>query len=238
MIPASRARAAAEALMELLDPFVEQLEIAGSLRRRLREVGDIELVGVPKFETVRPAQLSLFDEAEQPARTVPATEQGVARLLADPAVPLFAGTHRGGRGAMGQKWKRLEFRFEFVAGQPVPFPVDLFLTRASSFGLQLALRTGPGDFSKLLVTPVGVGGALPADLRISDGRLWRVVGTLRDTYYTRSAPALPQLDSVPVATEREFFEALGVPWWEPRARDAANLADLLRARHARTETRR
>ena len=45
-----RARAIAEELKELLAPACEQIEIAGSIRRRKPDVGDIELLCIPRFE--------------------------------------------------------------------------------------------------------------------------------------------------------------------------------------------
>lgn len=45
-----KARAIAEELKELLAPACEQIEIAGSIRRRKPDVGDIELLCIPRFE--------------------------------------------------------------------------------------------------------------------------------------------------------------------------------------------
>ncbi len=45
-----KAKAIAEELKELLTPTCEQIEIAGSIRRRKPDVGDIELLCIPRFE--------------------------------------------------------------------------------------------------------------------------------------------------------------------------------------------
>lgn len=45
-----KARAIAGELKELLAPACEKIEIAGSIRRRKPEVGDIELLCIPRFE--------------------------------------------------------------------------------------------------------------------------------------------------------------------------------------------
>lgn len=44
-----RAKAIAERLKELLEPSCDQIEIAGSIRRQKPEVGDIELLCIPKY---------------------------------------------------------------------------------------------------------------------------------------------------------------------------------------------
>lgn len=53
-----KARAIAEELKELLAPVCEQIEIAGSIRRRKPDVGDIELLCIPRFE----ADINLLDK--------------------------------------------------------------------------------------------------------------------------------------------------------------------------------
>jgi hypothetical protein len=57
--PAARARPIADELVEALTPFCERVCIAGSLRRGKAEVGDIEILYVPRFGQVR-SQGELF----------------------------------------------------------------------------------------------------------------------------------------------------------------------------------
>jgi DNA polymerase (family 10) len=45
-----KAKAIAEELKTLLEPACQKIEIAGSIRRRKPEVGDIELLVIPKFD--------------------------------------------------------------------------------------------------------------------------------------------------------------------------------------------
>lgn len=45
-----KARAIAEELLELLRPACERVEIAGSIRRRRQDCGDVELLCIPKFD--------------------------------------------------------------------------------------------------------------------------------------------------------------------------------------------
>lgn len=65
--PFTKARAVASELCRELLPFCDRIEIAGSIRREKTEVGDIEILYIPKFED-RPVDLlttapvSLVDE--------------------------------------------------------------------------------------------------------------------------------------------------------------------------------
>ena len=45
-----RARAIAEELKRLLEPACEKITIAGSIRRQKPDVGDIEILAIPKFD--------------------------------------------------------------------------------------------------------------------------------------------------------------------------------------------
>lgn len=57
-VPLVEARALADDLVGLLEPFAERIEVAGSVRRERPDVGDLELVAIPRF---RPgAQATLF----------------------------------------------------------------------------------------------------------------------------------------------------------------------------------
>lgn len=62
-------------------------------------------------------------------------------------------------------------------------------------------RAGNADFSRLLVTPRNKGGLMPSNLQQKDGYLW--VANNR----------------VICRTEQDFFNALGIPFVEPRERN-------------------
>lgn len=136
--PFSEALAVAEDLVSLLAPSCERIAIAGSLRRRKPEVGDIELVAIPR------ARYDLFGEKigyDDPT-------QGLDAVF----------TKRG------EKYKQFTWQ---------GMTVDLFLTTPLQWGIILAIRTGPGDFSRKLVTPRLYGGFLPPGFRCEGGWLWR-----------------------------------------------------------------
>lgn len=144
--PYAAALALAEELLAILAPVCERIEIAGSLRRRKVEIGDIELVAIPRYEIER----DLFGE-----------EVGRHSLLDAElrAWPPISNTLTKN----GERYK------QFTWGD---MTVDLFLVTAETWGVQLAIRTGSSDFSHWLVTSQAQGGALPGAYHISDGRLW------------------------------------------------------------------
>lgn len=59
--PRALALDVARELVAALKPVCDRLVIAGSLRRRKTEVGDVEVLYIPRFETVRDG---LFDTAQ------------------------------------------------------------------------------------------------------------------------------------------------------------------------------
>lgn len=65
----------------------------------------------------------------------------------------------------------------------------------------MALRTGPADLSKRLVTPKAKAGLLPDGLHVHRGAVRDGDGVV-----------------IPTPTEAAFFELLGLPWEKPRYR--------------------
>jgi DNA polymerase/3'-5' exonuclease PolX len=169
------AQAVAVELCERLRPACERLQIAGSLRRQAATVGDLEIVCIPRLAW----ELDLFGEPS-----------GRPVDLVDVALRELGGV----RTKDGPRFKQFAFR---------GLPVDLFLVKPETWGVQLALRTGSADFSHWLVTACRQGGARPDTLLIREGRVWRPDGGMLET---------PE--------ERDVFAALGLAWLEPQARVA------------------
>lgn len=168
----------AEAIVDELRPVCDRIEIAGSIRRRSTSVKDVKILAIP-------AGLSrdLFGNVTVDAR-VP-LDDVLERLAAEGR--LRPRLTAAGVARMGRRYKALE---AVRAG----LPVDLFLVLPpSSWGAQLAIRTGPRDFSTRLVTECQRHG-----LRCVDGRLVDRNG--RD---------------VTTPEETDFFRACGVPYAEP-----------------------
>lgn len=111
-------------------------------------------------------------------------------------------------------------------------PVDVFSAIVpATYGVILALRTGPGDFNKVLVNH-----AHTINRKVAGGRVWDMPGQL-----AKSWPELISFPSarfvelaeehgmhiIPTSTEETYFEALGVPCWPPEERTAQRLRRYL-----------
>jgi DNA polymerase/3'-5' exonuclease PolX len=192
----------ARAFVAEIEPYADQLVVAGSLRRRLAWIGDIEVVCVPKVEIEQIETVGLFGSEFE--------RRDVDRLDAHLTMLLEAGTvtkrlDAAGSPRWGKKLKYLTYRGA---------PVDLFAPEAGQFGWHLLLRTGPAAFSRQLVVPTVDDkgrpgrtkdrrrGLMPSNL-ISEG------GWLR---YRMSR------EPIPTPTEQSVFELFKIPYIEPSER--------------------
>jgi DNA polymerase/3'-5' exonuclease PolX len=154
-VPLGDAEVLAFRLMEIFGPVCERIQVAGSIRRRKGDVGDIELVMIPRHESV-PDPASLFGD-----QTVPVNRQYelACRLR---GAELLDRVDVNGRPCFGEAYQRVVF--EGVA-------VDLFCTNAEEWGITLAVRTGSADFARKLMTPKVNGGFLQMGQRVQGWRL-------------------------------------------------------------------
>jgi len=190
-----KARTVIQKIVDILEPACERIEIAGSIRRGNPEVHDSELVYIPYLVTQR---VNLFDEA-----LVPATDVIVHYLVEEGVLKWDDEVKRN-----GPKYKRLiDTRTGLV--------VELFRATRENWGLQLALRTGPGGFNKVWAAKPWQGGVMPVDVTMRDGYLWRSGQKL-------STP-----------TEEDFFRELGIPYWPPEERNPVKLARVYRDNRVR-----
>lgn len=175
----------AQSLLAQLAPACERIEIAGSIRRGKPNPKDIEIVCIPKTEMIfsndmfgnvtGETQVSQLNDAVVTLCTVGDWEF-------DPEVK-----------RNGSKYKRLRHIGTRVC-------CDLFITSVECWGAIFAIRTGPGDYSKELVTQARRKGMV-----VEGGILYRIH---RDN----------QRDMIPTLEETDFFKALGVKWIEPEKR--------------------
>ncbi len=183
-------------LQEILGPACERIEIAGSLRRGVDKVGDIELVAVSKLSE----PVDLWGNDREP-------------IIGDLVDVLAAGGELGyrldarGMRRNGERYKALEYRPHAEHVLRDPLPLDLFIVAPpAQWGVIMTIRTGPAVFSHRLVSHAslaledGSRGVLPLYMRVQDGVLWdngRMVET---------------------PTEESFFAAIGHPWVSPEDR--------------------
>lgn len=194
----------AEGLVGHLGPACVRIKIAGSIRRLKPEVKDIELVCVPDL-TVTPRRAPL--EFGKPAP--PSYKTELDRLIAE-----MGGDVR--LEANGARMKKLDLRYAGVK-------CDLFINLPpAQWGVQLAIRTGPADFSQWLVTQRRHGGALPDVYFVKHQVVWDARNVDRSDVPDdpNKAVALMEGNHVAMAEEAEFFALCGLGWIEPRERRA------------------
>jgi DNA polymerase/3'-5' exonuclease PolX len=154
----AQAEPIAEYFLGLMAPACERIEVVGSLRRRRIQVGDIELLLIPKWGKGEPT--GLFEED---APTI-----NLALAFLDEMVErgdLVKRTNINGQTMWGAKTQYAQFG---------SVNIDIFQVHdPECWGVQKMIRTGPAEFSKSFVTQRNKGGKLPNDLFVKDGRVWK-----------------------------------------------------------------
>lgn len=126
--PRRDAIAVARELVAAIAPVCERILVAGSLRRRKSEVGDVEIVFIPKCQWVKEG---LFD-----MKRVSLADEAILTLLS--ARIIRARQNVAGGLAWGQKNK---LAVHVTSG----IPVDLFATRPACWWNYIVCRTGGKD---------------------------------------------------------------------------------------------
>jgi hypothetical protein len=95
-------------------------------------------------------------------------------------------------------------------------PVDIFsVIEPATWGVILALRTGPGDFNKVLVNhahTIGrkVAGGRVWDMPIRLAKSWPELISFPSSRFVKLAEEY-DMPMIPMPTEEAYFGALGVP---------------------------
>lgn len=201
-----RATAIANRIAEMLTPHCEVLHIAGSVRRQKPEVKDIEVVCIPKKE-----QADLFGTEMV---TIPAFSQAIDAM----AQSIVKGNVNG-------RMMQVALRGKDTIN---PVMLDLFMPQPADFYRQLAIRTGSSLYSNLVIatawkakgwcgTPDGLRRREECDEK---------EGKEGKSTFTCIAPT-PTLPPV-WASEREFFDWLGINWVQPHLREILSQQNLAR----------
>ena len=141
-------------IIQTLQPDCIQIHVAGSVRRRVPHVKDIEIVYIPKTTQL----MDLFGAATQ---TYIIHTDNVITTLIDNGTLIKDTTVK----RWGTKYKRLVHCASGIV-------IELFRAEIDNWGYILALRTGSADFNKVLVTKQAHGGALPPEIELRDGYVW------------------------------------------------------------------
>lgn len=133
----------AQALLHHLAPVSERIEVAGSIRRGLPTVGDIEIVLLPRMYP--PEDRDLFgNPVGEPSDRIDTSISEANRIES-----CSSGTGRGAwleRLNKGKRYIKLRDRY-------LDLQIDLFVVRPpAEWGPIFAIRTGSALFSQRLVT--------------------------------------------------------------------------------------
>lgn len=152
-VPYEVASRIASQLVERFEPACEKVCVAGSIRRQRPEIGDIELIAIPRRGA------NLFGEPVGASQL----DEMLESLIALGAIEM----------SMPKRWgERLKsFSFESTGGRL--FKVDLFLQTEETWGVNLMIRTGSAEFARRMVTDKTRGGYKPSEFYFKEARLWR-----------------------------------------------------------------
>ena len=142
-------------VLKLLRPRCSRIVVAGSIRRRVTEVGDIEFVCIPKFThgaDPSSAQASLFQVQAQVSRNPvhEAITDNPLELKPVAAGSLCAEVDPHWESKLYTKIGK-EFKY-FKLWMPSPgIHVDVWMVSPEAWGYSVVSRTGSAEFSKGLV---------------------------------------------------------------------------------------
>jgi DNA polymerase/3'-5' exonuclease PolX len=199
-MPLAAATAIATELVALLADCCLRIELCGSIRRTRPDIGDIDLIAIPKTEPVTDPMFG-----ERTGQTLDVLDARCDELWA--AGVLEQRLDAAGHRRWGPKSKRMSFR---------GLGVDLNAVEPSTLGVWMAIRTGPAIFSHRLVTPRS------QRIRIEGvDDLKRPFGLLPPgfTFPKGSGFALHRFGGrVATPEEADFFAAIGLPYVAPERR--------------------
>jgi DNA polymerase/3'-5' exonuclease PolX len=162
----SEAKAIAEEVKAQIADACESVVIAGSIRREKAEVGDIELVIVPRYSEVNLVRVDLFTEKEVRFNLL---ERRLHQLANDGTI-VERHKENGSRIA----WLGKDESRYIAATYQGRIGIDFFMVlpdRMDWYGWTLLLRTGPADANQLLVTRRDQHGIKPHHIFIGEGRV-------------------------------------------------------------------
>lgn len=195
----------AQSLVEQLSSACVRIAIAGSVRRQKPEPQDIEIVAIPSLGRYAVQDLWGID-----------VEEHSVNHLEDALVTLFDLGEWEFDPALrrnGPRYKRLRHIASGVC-------CDLFITDARRWGIIYTIRTGPGDFSKALVSFARRNGMF-----VQDGLLHKHLAEFDAAGEVKPCPAGERcMRIVETPEERDVFKALGLQWLEPKQRQAGFIA--------------
>lgn len=191
----SNAEATAQIVINRLKPFCSKIEIAGSIRRKKEVVGDIEIVCIPNRKDL----YHNGDLFSQPAKNNGHLSANFAQA-ANSMGTVLKGNPTG-----------RYMQIELITG----INLDLFMTTEEDYFRQLAIRTGPSEFShKVIATTWSKKGWCGTEFGLRrQTECARLNGLWRLGIPNSIAEKPPVWQS-----EEEFFKWLGLAYTKPELR--------------------
>ncbi len=205
--PYKQVRPIAEQIVRSLEPFCEKIEVAGSLRREVATIGDIEIVAIPKLIS-QPFLISGgSNQVSNELHTHLDSLVGQGKITKH--------LDASGRQSWGPKLRK----FVVTTTNEYQFKVDLFMCEAENWGNTMLIRTGSKEFGRWIVTKKDGrysdqhNGAMPENMKHHKGRLWIRVDDDDDGY---------EWQALDIKSEWDFFDAIKLPHIPPIEREADN----------------
>lgn len=201
------ATAVAQEFVADISSKCRRIQIAGSIRRVMLFVKDIEIVAIPWLgEHIIERDLFGVEIGESYRGGL---EDYIALGLA----------HGGWTWELDPIVRRNGPRYKRLRHIESGICCDLFLTSPRGWGGALAIRTGPADFSRALMIL-----AKRRNKHVADGYLLHA-HPKPDRGCPKGATC-PLI--IPTLEESDFLEALGLPWVEPESRSEAWLWETVK----------
>lgn len=216
-MPWNEAWALARGWVERLRPLCDRVEIAGSLRRRVDWVGDLEIVALPKLRLMYTAQDLLgpdytyhlsYDHPSHDAPNVPERQRYNAKRK----------DRQWAKEAALQVAARIGRPVKVVGGLPgkytqVALPegitLDLFTPEPDAWALVFLIRTGSAEFVHALAQH-----SRRLGFTWHEGRVYKTIG--------RDREAKPIGEPYRLENEEDVFRFFGVRWVPPTERTGAD----------------
>jgi DNA polymerase/3'-5' exonuclease PolX len=185
----------AEHIYDELKPFCEDgfVHIAGSVRRKKANCGDIEIVCYAKRHQISEG---LFGDEKKYVKNQE-----------------FVDTIRKWHGLSGDPYGRYTKRLYQYGDEFEDVQVDIFMPQKEDYFRQLAIRTGSADYSAYIIAPAWVKLGFRGT---EDGLRWQPDCIQKNGKWicVSKHPVLPPAWK----SEEEFFQWLKIPYLEPEKR--------------------
>lgn len=194
--PAALACEVARELVPLLAPLCppDRLKVCGSLRRRRPDVGDLEIVFVPRLRVVRAEERDLFGAIVRPEKTEPETAAVLDDLVRR---RVLARREKSDGSTTWGRWNR------FAVHVATGLPVDFFGCLERAWWNTVVCRTG-GQKTNVAI----------CEGAIARGLAWEPSPEAAGFLRRKGLGA----EEIVVHSEEEVFAIAGLEYQEPAAR--------------------